>query len=117
MYAGESGGGHVVETPKLDSCVYVQGTYVVEGEMGSAPGGDTNVLGMCLRIFNFSRWGCSTLWDRGGGAVRENWHESGQDSYLEVGDNMEEVDFDSLGGNGTFCYLVGRLHHWKTRVS
>ena len=52
-----------MEMPTFGSHIYVQGAHVVEVKARSVSGG--GVERICLRIFDFSKRGCSTLWDEG----------------------------------------------------
>ena len=103
----------IIEIPTLHLQFYVQGTQMIEAKMRRVPGGGMEHI--CLRTFDFSKWGCSTLRSEGCEVVPAAWYESGRDLFLEGRGNVEEQEFDSLG-NGTFCYLVSFLRHRKVRV-
>jgi len=101
----------IMEMPTFDSRIYVQGTHVVEAKVRSVSGGEAKRI--CLRTFDFSKRGCSTLWDESSETVRAAWHEDGRDLFLEGGDNMNLYSL----GNGTFFHPpVSRLYRPKTSV-
>ena len=103
----------IIEIPTLHLKFYVQGTQMIEAKMRRVPGGGMEHI--CLRTFDFSKRGCSTLRSEGCEVVPAAWYENGRDLFLEGRGNVEEQEFDSLG-NGTFCYLVSFFCHWKIRV-
>ena len=112
----EEWGGDVIvmEMPTFSPTIYIQGVHVVGVERRRVSG-DVNMNHMCLRIFNFSKWGHSTLCDEGGEAVRETWYEDGRELLLEGNGNVSRLGLGSLG-NGIFYSLVSCLCHWKMSV-
>ena len=105
----------VMEMPMFTLTVYVQGVHMVEVGTQSFSDGEVEMDYMCLRTFDFSKWGYSTLCDEGGEAVRETWYEDGRELLLEESEDMDGPEFGSLG-NGILYSLVSCLCHWKMSV-
>ena len=103
----------IIEIPTLHLKFYVQGAQIIEAKMRRVPGGGMEHI--CLRTFDFSKWGCSTLRSEGCVVVPTAWYEGGRDLFLGGRENVEEQEFDSPG-SGTFCYLVSFPQHWGTCV-
>ena len=104
----------VMEMPTSDSVIYIQGVHVVEGQMGKVPGSD-HANHMSIRVFDFSKRGCSTIRDEGGETVWAAWYEEGRELSLEGSQNMGRLELGSLG-DGAFYSLVSCLRCWKTGV-
>jgi len=102
----------VTETQAFNLSTCVQGVHVTEAEMRRVPGDNVD---MRLRAFDFSKWGCSTLCDEGGEAVRTARYKYGRELLLEESGNVSRLGFGSLD-NGVFYSLVSRLCHLKTGV-
>ena len=102
-----------IEMPASDRPIHVQGVHVIEAEERRVPGGDTVHMG--LRIFDFGKWGCSTLCDEGGETVRTARYRGGRESLLEGSGTRSIPEFDSLG-DGIFYAVVGHFCHWKRGV-
>ena len=99
----------VMEIPIDDddgSYPLVHGARVVLVKMGVVPH---------LRIFDFSRRGCSILppWGEGDGAERMASFEGGQNLLLQGDEDMTGWRLDTLG-NGDFVHLVSYFHHWDS---
>jgi hypothetical protein len=84
----------VMETPAFSSAVCVQGVHAVEAEIQMVPGSGAC---MYLRTFDFSKRGCSSLCDEGGGAVQAAWYDDGRDLFLVGSGNVLKLDLGSLG--------------------
>jgi hypothetical protein len=95
----------VMEMPTGDdSDVGIHGFHVIAmGVDNSSGGGEQHQL--LLRIFDFSRRGCSTLRDEGGGVERTVSYEGEREILLEEGEN-EAVDWVVNSGDGNFFHLV-----------
>jgi len=104
----------VMEMPTSDSVIYVQGVHVVEEQMRKVPGSDhTNHTS--IRVFDFSKRGCSTLCDEGCETVWAAWYKEGRELLLEGSQNVGRLEFGSLS-DGVFYSLVSRPRCWETGV-
>jgi len=105
----------VMETPTSDSTIYVQGVHVIEEQMRKVPGSDVHTNHMSIRVFDFSKRGCSTLCDEDGETLRAAWYKGGRELFLEGSQNVGIPEFGSLG-DGVFYSLVSRLCCWRAGV-
>lgn len=106
---------NIMEMPTSNPAIYIQGVHLIETERRGVLGGDIDVTHVCLRIFDFSKRGCSTPFDEGGEAVQEVWYRGGRELLLQGSENVNRIEFGSLG-RSVFYSLVSCLCHWKTGV-
>ena len=81
--------------------ILIQGVHLIVVEGGSY---STCVR---LRIFDLSRRGCSTFWEKGAVDVRTAWYKGGREIFLEESEGAVAYELDSLG-DGTFFSLVSQ---------